>query len=151
VKIPHPALKKSLATLAVLVHIVFLIEAICPLMVWCHKSGGRTALEFQAGESECRCEQCDLCRARRPGEPGTQNDRRPVWNDIHCSHESIYSEASRSSFLTPKKRPAGFDASSAPPSVGPPACPDVAANGLLPFRTIGFPTMVPDLSGVLRC
>jgi hypothetical protein len=90
-------------------HLFFAVRASLPQPVFCHKAGGRTAVEFDTGGG-CQCEECEHCLARRlaprAGAAG------PGLEPCRCRHEVILSDVGHSSLRLPE-RPSLLDAASA--------------------------------------
>jgi len=100
----------GIALVFVWLHLFFAVRASLPQPVFCHKAGGRTAVEFDTGGG-CQCEECEHCRARRlaprsgPAVPGLE--------PCHCQHEVILSDVGHSSLRLPDRH-LPFDPASAP-------------------------------------
>jgi hypothetical protein len=78
---------------------VFLLAAVAPRMVWCHKPDGRMAIELEASPGECHCQQCPLCRERASGVQSEDPGPRSSFHAVHCRHDEIRSEAGRTAGL----------------------------------------------------
>jgi hypothetical protein len=91
---------RYLALAFVGLHLFFAVRVSLPALVFCHKAGGGTAVEFDAG-SGCPCQECEHCRARRlaprsgPAVPG--------FEACHCQHEVIFSDVGHSSLRLPDR------------------------------------------------
>jgi hypothetical protein len=91
-------LRRAAAAAGIVLQFVFLLAAAAPRMVWCHRPGGETVLEFEIAAGECRCDQCALCKERGHAADHAAD---PAVRASHCRHNEIDSEAGRSSNAAP--------------------------------------------------
>ena len=141
------ALRSGAAAAGIVLQFVFLLAAAAPRMVWCHRPGGETALEFEIAAGECRCDQCALCRERgHAAEPAAG----PAVRASHCRHNEIDSEAGRTSgfFESPSK--------TCPPASLPSAtlaggCGDPSVFQTAPFPGCRDNDVGPPRASALRC
>jgi len=110
-----PFFRRALSSFLVCVLIVFSIEIVLPIMVWCHRADGKIALEFEIVASGCHCDTCELCRERQRTEPVSGRDGTRCWKASHCLHDTISSET-ESLALAPEKKRKNASLSS-PPAV----------------------------------
>jgi len=97
VKSARKGLRSAAAAAGVISQLVFLFASAAPRMVWCHRPGGETVLEFEIVPGECRCDQCALCRERERREHAGIPSPGPVMRASHCVHNEIDSDAGRTS------------------------------------------------------
>gem|GEM_PF-2241316 len=136
---------------AVVLYLGFVVAEALPGIVFCHRSGGRVAVEIAGPTGACSCDECEHCRERlAKGRPGARSDG-PVLEPCHCTHEPILIAADRSalrrddSFPTPGKARAGSLSPAAAADFGPM---DSAAAAWI------SPPVFPSFSGetrALRC
>lgn len=141
------ALRSAAAAAGIVLQFILLFAAAAPRMVWCHRPGGETVIEFEIAAGECHCDQCAQCRERgHAADPAAG----PVMRASHCRHNEIDSEAGRTSgfFKSPSKvcSPVAFPSA---PLFG--SIPDPAI-----FRTAPLPgcrdnDVGPPGAAALRC
>ena len=149
-KLTRNALRRTVAAVVCALQFVFLLAAAAPRMVWCHRPGGVTVIEFELAAGECRCEQCALGRERERREHAGIPPAGPVMRASHCVHNEIDSEAGRTSgfLLGPSK---ACSAGALPPAALIVSIPDRAV-----FRTASLPgcrdnDAGPPGAAALRC
>ncbi len=94
---------RSAAMPALGLYAIFLLQAVLPGMVLCHKGDGRAEIEFVLEAAKCHCDACELCRHRdvrdaaARGNPGAASIEA-----AHCRHVSLHNEAAIASSAGPE-------------------------------------------------
>ena len=88
---------------ALALYAIFLLQAVLPGMVLCHKGDGRAEIEFVLEAAECHCDACELCRHREaPGSAAHGEATAPSLGAAHCRHVPLHNEAGMSSSPNPE-------------------------------------------------
>jgi hypothetical protein len=91
---------RSLALSFVFLHVFFAVRTALPRLVFCHKSGGRIAVEFET-EDGCHCRECEQARADFRERSAKSAPDFSALDAVHCRHEAILSDVGRSSLDLP--------------------------------------------------
>ncbi len=129
---------KPLGAGLVFCQLLFVLPAVFPGVLLCHRSNGRAVLEM-ATPFGCCCEECEHCLERRL-HPEAERSSRPAFAPCHCQHERAISEPDASSEFVSRRGtvapPALYAAAAALPRLtGPPADASsifLSAPGFLP-------------------
>lgn len=133
----------------ILVQSGFLILAVFPAVVLCHRPEGPAVLEF-GFPGGCACQECEHCLERR-ARPSAARPEMAAITTCHCRHERLMSEAGTAGLLPERKAPA---LSSPPCAVAAGAAvPEAMTPGIprLPACMSPPPSGGPPRPAFLRC
>lgn len=77
---------------AVVLHFLFTVVAALPGVVFCHRPGGRIAVEFAGPAGACLCDECEHCRKHLAGRASGGLRNGVVIDACRCAHEPFLNQ-----------------------------------------------------------
>lgn len=90
--------RRLICVSATLIHLGFVVVAALPGIVFCHRPGGRVAVEFAGPGGVCLCDECEHCLKHLTEAAAVGRQNGPVVDACHCSHEAFLNQADRAAF-----------------------------------------------------
>ncbi|MCX6566797.1 MAG: hypothetical protein NTW38_10345 [Candidatus Aminicenantes bacterium] len=143
--------RRLICVSAAVIHLGFVVAAALPGIVFCHRPGGRVAVEFSGPGGSCLCDECEHCLKHLAEAAAAGRQNGPVIDACHCAHEPFLNQADRFAFR--RDETLRLPGMSGPVSIvaallAEPDRAGVASDVRFPSTA---PPSLPDQAGVLRC